>query len=55
MDLFLEEDDTCELCGCKPEELYECEGILCCEPCCRLHAGKLADYSDDLQDDIRGS
>lgn len=45
----------CELCGGEFEELTDCEGALCCDACAKKHASKLAEYRDDLDDDIRNS
>jgi len=52
---MMEDENTCELCGERPEELYECEGLLVCDPCCHKHAAKLAEYADFIDDDVRGS
>jgi hypothetical protein len=46
---------TCEICGGDFDELVECEGVLCCVVCADEHALKLAEYADDLDDDIRNS
>ncbi len=46
---------TCELCRGTFDELVECEGLLCCRACASKHGSKLAEYADDLDDDIRNS
>ncbi len=46
---------TCEICGDAFDELVECEGFLCCDACVKKHGSKLAEYADDLDDDIRNS
>jgi hypothetical protein len=51
----MNEESSCELCGAEPEELFECEGFIVCEPCAHEHGSKLAEYRDDLDEDVRGS
>lgn len=49
-----EEPEVCEICGAA-EQLVDCEGVLCCEPCADKHGMKLAEFKDEMDDDLRNS
>lgn len=54
--LVLEEDEqTCEVCGSAREDLVDCEGVSCCQPCAEKHGSRLAEFRDAMDDDIRNS
>lgn len=48
---FDEEERACELCGSN-EELVICEGLDVCTPCAKKHGLTLAEYSDELREDL---
>jgi hypothetical protein len=52
--VFEEEPEACEICG-DAGELVDCEGVLCCETCAKEHGMKLAEFRDEMNDDLRNS
>ena len=53
--LLSEYDDSCEVCGATADEtpLVLCEGVIVCGPCAKEHGHSLAQYRDQLQEDLR--
>ena len=47
-------EEVCEICG-SAFDLVDCEGVLCCEPCAEEHGMKLAQFKDEMDDDLRNS
>jgi ribosome-binding protein aMBF1 (putative translation factor) len=48
------ESICCQICG-STESIVTCEGVDVCESCAKKHGSELAQFHDDMMDDLRGS